>query len=171
MISCDSSNNNIDKSSPQNFSLVIPKIPTEDSISATNPLKLNIFSSILPSVTISEENLHWQGNKIKNSLIPMDFSSWNVSFVVDSKFDNYKLLFKWMSYINNNNDKIAERHKFFSVDCSMVITDNYNNPVLETMFISCWPSNLSDVSFNTRDADVLLECTVLFNYDYFYIKS
>ena len=58
-----------------------------------------------------------------------------------------------------------------SVDCSMVVTDNYANSILEIMFISVWPSNLGDVSFNTRDADVLLEGTVMFNYDYYKINS
>jgi hypothetical protein len=172
MISCSQSNlNNIDKSSPTNFQLVFPKIPTESSISALNPLKMNIYGVIIPSITISEENLHWQGNKMKNSLIPMDYSQWNVNFVVDSNFDNWSILFRWMSHINNNNDKIAERHKNFSVDCSMVVTDNYANSILEIMFISVWPSNLGDVSFNTRDADVLLEGTVMFNYDYYKINS
>ena len=168
MITCNSSNlANMDKATPTNYRLIFPVIPTETSIGANNPFVMNIFSAVIPSVSIAIEELRWQGNKNRNALIPMEFDPWLVSFVVDSRLANWKLLFKWMSYINNNNDKIAERHRNFSVDSAMVVTDNFNNVVLEVRFIDIWPSTLGEVSFSQREGDVLLESTVNFNYDYF----
>jgi hypothetical protein len=101
----------------------------------------------------------------------MEFDPWLVSFIVDSKLYNWKLLFKWMAFINNNKDKIAELHKNYSVDCSLVVTDNYSNVVLEVIFVSIWPSTLGEVSFSQREGDIQLESTINFNYDYFQVRE
>lgn len=171
-ITCNSSNmNNFDKGSPSNYQLIFPLIPTEDNISANNPFVMNIHSAILPSVSIATEEHRWQGNKAKVGLIPMEFDPWLVSFVVDAQLANWKLLFTWMSFINNNNDKIAEFHKEYAVDCSLIVTDNYRNSALEVIFVGIWPSTLGEVSFSTREGDVLLESTINFYYDYFYIRD
>lgn len=172
MITCSESNlNNIDKATPTNYRLVFPLIPTEETIGANNPFVMNIFSAILPSVSIAADELRWQGNKTKTGMIPMEFDPWLVSFIVDDRLYNWKLLFKWMAYINNNRDKIAERHIRYSVDCSLIVTDNYSNVVMEVIFVSIWPSILGEVSFSQREGDILLESTVNFNYDYFYVRD
>lgn len=170
-VTCNSSNINIDKGTPTNYQLVFPLIPTETTISANNPFVMNIHSAILPSVSIAAEELRWQGNKTKVGLIPMEFDPWLVSFVVDSELANWKLLFTWMSFINNNWNKIAETQRNYGVDCSLIVTDNYANSVLEIIFVDIWPSTLGEVSFSQREGDVVLESTINFNYDYFYIRD
>jgi hypothetical protein len=172
MITCNSSNlANMDKSTPTNYRLIFPIIPTETTISANNPFIMNIFSAILPSVSMATEELRWQGNKTRHGMEPMEFDPWLVSFVVDSRLENWKLLFKWMSYINNNKDKIAEEHHKYGVDAALVVTDNYNNIVLEIRFVDIWPSQIGEVSFSQREGDVTLESTVNFNYDYFELRE
>jgi hypothetical protein len=48
-IVCSTSNlNNMDKSTPTNYQLVFPKIPSESSIGANNPFVMNIHSAIIP---------------------------------------------------------------------------------------------------------------------------
>ena len=137
MITCSQSNlNNIDKSTPTNYQLIFPVIPTETSIGANNPFVMNIHSAILPSVSIATEELRWQGNKTRHGLIPMEFDPWLVSFVVDAQLANWKLLFDWMSYINNNNDKIAEEHGNYSVDCSLIIICPVVVPVAPSLSVT-----------------------------------
>lgn len=161
----------IDKGTPNNFQLIFPLIPTEDSISANNPFIMNIFSAVVPSVSIAEEQLHWQGNKTKHGQIPLEFDPWLVSYVVDAELRNWRLLFNWMTYINNNNDKIAETHKNYAVDASMVVTDNYGNAMLELIFVDIWPSTLGELTYSTREGDVTLESTVNFTFDYFVVHN
>lgn len=171
-IVCSTSNlNNIDKGTPTNYQLIFPLIPSETSIGANNPFVMNIHSAMLPSITMASEEHRWQGNKTKHGLIPMEYDPWLVSFTVDSLLYNWKLLFGWMSYINNNNNKISESHRSYSVDCSLVVTNNYGYPVLEVIFVGIWPGTMGEVSFSQREGDILLESTVNFNYDYFYVRD
>jgi len=172
MITCNSSNlQNMDKATPTNYRLIFPVIPTETSISANNPFIMNIHSAILPSVSIATEELRWQGNKTRHGMTPMEFDPWLVSFVVDSRLENWKLLFKWMAFINNNKDKVEEEHHNYTVDAAMVVTDNFNNIALEIRFVSVWPSTMGEVSFSQREGDIVLESTINFNYDYFEIRE
>lgn len=172
MITCNSSNlSNMDKATPTNYQLIFPLIPEQTSISANNPFVMNIFSAVIPSLSIATEELRWQGNKTRHSMEPIEFDPWLVSFVVDSRLENWKLLFKWMAYINNNFDKIAEQHYKYGVDAALVVTDNYANAVLELRFIDIWPATLGEVSFSQREGDITLESTVNFNYDYFLIRE
>jgi hypothetical protein len=171
-IVCGTSNlNSFDKGTPTNYQLIFPLIPDQTSIGANNPFVMNIHTAMLPAVNLATEELRWQGNKTRHGMTPMEFDPWLVSFVVDSRLANWKLLFDWMSFINNNNDKISEYHNQYSVDCSLVVTDNYGNSVLEVIFVGIWPSTLQEVSFSQREGDILLESSVNFNYDYFYIRD
>lgn len=171
-LACGRSNlTNIDKAAPSNYQLIFPTLPTETTISANNPFVLNIFSAIIPSVSIAEEELRWQGNKTKRGLIPLEFDPWLVNFIVDARLENWKLLFTWMQYINNNWNKIAEEHSNYAVDASLVITNNYRVPVVNISFIGIWPNNLGEVSFSQREGDVQLECMCNFTYDYFVLRD
>jgi hypothetical protein len=171
-IVCSTSNlNNMDKGTPTNYQLVFPLIPSESSIAANNPFVMNIHSAMIPSITMAVEEHRWQGNKTKHGMTPIEYDPWMVSFTVDSLLYNWKLLFDWMSYINNNNDKVSEYHNRYSVDCSLVVTNNYGYAVLEVIFVGIWPSTMGEVSFSQREGDILLESTVNFNYDYFYVRD
>lgn len=169
-ITCGSSGFNLDKLTPTNFQLIFPKLPTESTITANNPLIMNIFSAVIPAVSIAEEELRWQGNKTKHALEAIEFDSWLVSYVVDSEIKNWSLLFKWMAFINDNIVK-HEEHREYAVDASLIVTSNYRVPQLEVSFIDIWPSTLGEVSFSTREGDVQLESTVNFTYDYFTVKE
>jgi hypothetical protein len=172
MIVCNNSNlNNFDKATPTNYQLVFPKIPTESTITANNPFVMNIFSAVIPSLSIGINEMFWQGNKVRYDLNPIEFDPWLVNFVVDSQIANWTLIFKWMSYINNNWNKIAEYHSEYAVDVSMVVTDNYGNMVMELIFVDIWPSTLGEISFSQREGDVILESVINFNYDYFYVRE
>lgn len=161
--------NSINKSSPTNYRLVFPLLPAEITLAANKPLTLNIFGSVVPSLTISEFEQDWQGLKQKIAGSGLLFDQWNVSFIVDENFENWQILFNWMSYINDNYEKHMDLHKNYSVDASLQITDNFRENVLELTFVSVWPTNLGEVTLSQRDGETLIECMVNFSYDYFKI--
>jgi hypothetical protein len=162
---------NLDKATPTNYQLVFPVVPTETTISAMNPLTLNIFSTVLPGVSFGETEFNWESNKTKRATAPMMYENWNVNFVVDSLFENWRVLLNWMKFINNNNDKIAELHKEYSVDASFIITDNYRSPILNVTFRSVWPISVGAVNLSQREGDVQIESQADFVYDYFDIEE
>ena len=86
LVCADSGLVNLGKATPSNYELIIPKIPTETTISAINPLILNIFSTVIPSVSIAEEVLSYQAAQTKRAQGPLVYEQMSVSFVVDSLY-------------------------------------------------------------------------------------
>lgn len=168
---CSDANISLNKAAATNFMLSFPVLPSQNSISATTPLVLNIFSAVIPSVSLSSEEKNWQNTKVKGSSTPMEFDQWLVNFVVDDYFYNWKLLFDWMSYINNNKDKMAEEAGNFKVDASLTLLNNYRDKIFNVKFVGIWPTTLGEVSMNQREGDISLESMINFNYDYFEVET
>jgi len=168
---CGDANVSLNKAAPTNFMLSFPLLPTQTSLSGGIPLVMNIFSAVVPSISLNTEEKMWLNTKVKGTQSPMEFDPWLVSFVVDDYFYNWKLLFDWMSYISNNVDKMSEREFNFKVDASLTLLNNFQEKILNIKFVGIWPSTLGEISMNQREGDVSLESTVNFNYDYFEVES
>ena len=168
---CGDSNISLNQASATNFVLSFPLLPTQTTISGSAPLIMNIYSAVIPSISINTEEKQWQNTKVKGAQSPMEFDQWLVNFVVDDYFYNWKLLFDWMAYINNNKDKMLEREVNFKIDASLIVLNNFNDKIMEIKFVGIWPTTLGEVSMNQREGDILLESTVNFNYDYFTVES
>jgi hypothetical protein len=162
---------NINKSSSSNFELVFPKIPTESTLAATDELTINIYSTIIPGVTITMEEGKWMGATSKFAAAPAVFEPWNVSFTVDSNFYNWKVLYKWLMYINNNKNKFAELKSNYAVDATLRVVDNFQKEVFRIFFIDLWITSLNEVSLSYREGEQNLECTASFEYDSFELKE
>ena len=171
LVCADSGLVNLGKATPSNYELIIPKIPTEDRISDVNPLILNIFSTVVPGVSIAEEVLNYQAAQTKRAQGPLVYEQLTVSFVVDSLFANWKILVDWLKYINDNSEKMAELHKKYSVDATLAITDNYRQPIKAIRFVSIWPITVAEIGLSQREGDTQLECSATLNYDYFLIEE
>jgi len=162
---------NLGKATPSNYELIIPKIPTETTISAINPLILNIFSTVIPGVSIAEELLSYQAAQTKRAQGPLVYEQLSIGFVVDSLFADWKVLMNWLKFINDNSEKMAELHKEYSVDATLAITDNYRKPLMAIRFVSVWPITIAEVGLSQREGESQLECSATFNYDYFLIEE
>ena len=81
----------IGKSSKTNFQLVLSKIPTADTITESKSLSLNIFNTVIPSITIQEIEMSFMGGKVFMEGGGIDYGEWNVTFHVDNELSNYSL--------------------------------------------------------------------------------
>lgn len=163
------------KATPSNFELFFPKIPTaetvENSLCSTAELTLNIFGVVLPSITLPPIDVNWQGSIRKIAGDPMEFEVLTTQFIVDSSFNNWKLLWNWMRLISNNKDKMMERYAEFAVDATLRIINNFNETAIGVKFVGMWPTNLQEVSFSHKESEIQLESAVTFIYDYFEVVN
>lgn len=159
--------NIIDKANQTLFRLVFPKIPVTNSITDNKQFILNIHTINIPGITISSQEMRWQGGKI---MIPdgvIDFPEWTISFIVDETYSNWKVLHNWITYLNNNKDKFVEDYTNYSSDAMLLCKNNWmKDDVLKLNFIRVWPTSLGEISLTTRtDGSELIECDVTFAYD------
>jgi len=162
---------NLDQSTPSNFSLVIPKIPTETELSASNELILNAFSSPIPGISLELDEEYWNGKIVQLPSGRVTFEPWSFSFVVDSDLKNWKLLYSWMMYIANNKDNFVSNMSLYSIDSSLIVTDNFRNEIMKIKFRSLWPTTLEEVNFSHREGQNILESRATFSYTYFEVEN
>jgi hypothetical protein len=155
----------LNKASSFSFELTLPVIPSQRELAPNEELTLNIFDTIIPGLTLGLEENRWQGAKTTHTTGVMDFNQWNVNFGIDVDFKNWKMLFKWLTLINNNKDRYIKRHSEYTVDSTLLIMDNFKNNVFSLKFIDVWPISLGDVTLNYREGESNLECLLTLSYD------
>jgi hypothetical protein len=159
---------NLNKSQSSNYQLVIGMIPTESSLQATRELTLNIFGTVLPSINIAQNLVYWMGAATKQDG-EMTFDDWTVNYIVDSNFDNWKVLYNWMTFVRNEKDKFGEIPRLYAIKAMLRILDNFRQPVLVVEFENVWVTGMGEVNLTHRDYDTNLESTVTLSYDSYHI--
>ena len=161
----------LNKSTPSNFQLIFPKLPTEVTLSASKELTLNIYSTLIPSVSIEVTEMPWRGAKVHQESGGMTHDAWNVTFIIDSDFKNWKILYKWLTYILNNHNVYGRDRDKFVVDATLHIMDNWEDVIFKLFFVDVWINSLSEVTMSTREGEQVLECTATFQYDRYELRD
>jgi len=161
---------NVNKATGSNFQLVIPKLPSETSLTAQDELILNLYGCAIPGVNFNQEDLRWQAWKLQAAVAPVEFQPWTFTFTVDADFKNWRVIFDWMMWINNNLNIAGRVEKLgdpetYVVDCSLKILDNFQRRVFDITFRNVWPQSLDDVMMSQREGEVDLEATCTLVYD------
>lgn len=162
---------NLNKSTATNFTLVFPKIPSESTITANRPLTLNIFGTIIPSLTLDQTESRWQGGRTLFQSGSVTFDQWPLNFIVDSKLRNWVLLFNWMTSISNNKDTYSDLPKNYMVDASLNIMDNFETSILRINFKNVWPQSIGEVTFSQREGESIIESSCVLLYDRYEIEQ
>ena len=139
---------NLNKATGQNFQLIFPLIPTERTIRDSEILTLNIHGTVLPSITISTFESHWMGGKFQAPIAPLEFEPWFTNFEVDSKFENWYKIYKWITYINNNEDHYDRKPEDVWVDATLHMTDNFGKLVMVANIRNVFPTSLGEIAFS-----------------------
>lgn len=159
---------------PQNFYAVIEQLPA---------LVFNIQTLQVPAINGGEVPLPNRMNPSR-VFVPgngLDYSSLDITFLVDKGFSNYRSVLEWMKGINHpeNFDQYdnwtgrvsSSGTEGFSKTTSNITVfgcDSGNNPLVHWNFIDCFPISLDGPLYDASQPDVnYLTSVVTFRYTYF----
>lgn len=162
---------NLNKATSQNFQLIFPKIPTEKDLRGSEILSLNIHGTVVPSMTIDSVMLGWQGGQYPMAKAPITFEPWYTNFEVDSDFSNWHKLYKWINFINNNEDNYDRNPGNYWVDATLQLVDNFDKPVLLVEIHNIFPTMLGEISLSYREGEQNIQSSVSFAYTLFKVKE
>ena len=155
----------LNKSSSGYWALYFPKLPIPNELH--RDFVLNIFGTGIPSISTNPIEHRWQGAVVKLPGGTMNFNEWTFNFIVDEKLLNWQILFKWLSFINNNKDKFLENYPNYCISPTLQVLDNFKKSTLKLQFINAWPIRLGEITLNTRQDDTVLEGQCTLTYDRF----
>ena len=163
-----------------NLPTILKKQSLTDNTIQLDPLEISVHGTIVPSITVPPVEVRFGGQAhhvsgySRPSYPPLD-----VSFIVDNKFKNYQLLWKWLaiqnsplgSYYSGTDPKyqtyrdliqtgaIAE----YCVNLSIFGLDEYNKKIIEFKYYNAFVTSLGAITYSYRDSD-LIESTVQFQF-------
>lgn len=161
---------NLNKAVGQSFELIFPKLPVRNTVSEIDIFSLNIYGTILPSLTLGTVDLPWMGGTHPRAIAPVTFEPWFVNFAVDSSFDNWLIMYDWVTMISNNKDRYDNVPKVYWVDATLRLLDNNGKNVAYIDFKNMFPTLLNEVALSYRDGDTNLESGINFNYTRFEVR-
>ena len=149
------------------FQLAFPVLPSETSLSSTEGLCLNTYGMVIPGLNIDQSEQRWMGAKSPVPEGTISFEPLSINFIVDSNLNNWKVLFNWLMYINNNFDTFVGRYDTYVVDTVLKMFDNFGEITVSLAFKNMWIQSLGEVTLSQREGEATMECNAILSYDRF----
>lgn len=144
----------------------------------------------LPTVSLFAQDFTMPGISLGRAAVPTSNVDYNVpgekieyedlviTFMVDEFIKNYIEVFQWMTSLGfpESTDQfkaLKEDQTPYTEtsDIILTITTNKFNAHHEVHFIDCFPTDLSPIDFTNTDSTITpLQCTVTFDYSYYFFK-
>lgn len=158
--------NTFDKASDTLFTFQITGLPGVISPDDTSNLVLNCNSTMIPGISVSVVQEHWQGGYTKFAMGNATFDTLSVNFLVDEDLANWKTLFNWVLFCNNNKDKYAVAWDENTVTGILEYYNNYMNKVVMTLKLNhLWCSGVGGIQLTTKtDGAQYLEANAVFEF-------
>lgn len=153
--------------SPLEFKILIKRLPNVEFFTQR---------AMVPSISTTPVQQPTRFNPVFRTPDQVNFSTLDLTFIVDEAMENYLEIFNWI--ISSANVESHERYRrlegsqegLFS-DISIIILNSKKNPNIEISYKNCFPISLGDIQLNTTDSDVTYpEVTATFQYDTFSIN-
>jgi hypothetical protein len=176
----------LNRSGKDKFVLVLnlPKVLYKQSVSdeliSIDPLQISIYGAVVPPIQIPANEVRFGGQSYNvSSYARPNYPPLTVNFVIDNKFRNYWILWKWLTVLNDPKTSLytGTNPKFETADdiredgilteyqanFSVLGMNEYNQKSIEFIYYNGFITNLGGINYNYRDTEIL-ESTAEFQY-------
>jgi hypothetical protein len=155
------------------------KLGTEKEDIGITSLQLTIFGSVVPAASVPNVANGYSGQiQHITSMARPEFSPLTLNFVVDNRYHNYYLLWKWFAGLNDpkrsiytvepNNPKMRGLYDY-QTNMTIFGLDEYNKKVIEFKYLHVFPIGLGGIEYSYQDTGGLVS-NVTFQFDQLLIE-
>jgi hypothetical protein len=169
-----------------NLPSILRKQSTADELLNLDPLQISIFGTIVPSVQIPANEVRFGGQSYNvSSYTRPNYPPLTVSFLIDSKFRNYWILWKWLSILNDPKnsfyagtpshletfkDRIQSGNLLeYQANFSVLGLNEYNEKTVEFIYYNGFITQLGGINYDYTDNE-LIKTTAEFQFSQFDVK-
>lgn len=169
-----------------NLPPVLRKRFTNDELLDINPLQISIFGTVVPPVQIPANEVRFGGQSYNvSSYSRPNYPPLPVNFIVDTKFRNYWVLWKWLeilnspetSYYTGTNSKLETwKDRLdsgivteYQTNFSILGLNEYNQQSVEFIFKNAFVTNLGGINYDYNDTE-LIKSSAEFQYSQLDVK-
>jgi hypothetical protein len=169
-----------------NLPPVLRKQSLANDLINLEPLQISIYGSVVPSIQVPSTEVRFGGQSYNvTSYSRPNYPPLIVNFVIDNKFRNYWLLWKWLSILNDprsstytGTDSKLETWKDrldsgnlleYQTNISVIGLNEYNQYNVEFIYYNAFITNLGGINYNYRDSEII-ESTAEFQFSQLDVK-
>jgi hypothetical protein len=119
-----------------------------------------VESVSIPGLTNEHSNVEYQGVTKRVSNSGRAYDSINLTFKINSNYDNWKFIYSWLLSLYDPLTGISNNNKIIH---GKLVIMNQDTPIINLMFENLLPTSLTEIPLSTTNASVLT-CDVSFNY-------
>lgn len=155
-----------------NLPPILRKRFINDELLNINPLQISIFGTVVPPVQIPANEVRFGGQSYNvSSYSRPNYSPLPVNFIVDNKFRNYWVLWKWLqllndpesSYYTGTDPKLETwRDRIesgivteYQTNFSVIGLNEYNQQTIEFVFKNAFITNLGGINYDYNDTELI----------------
>jgi len=169
-----------------NLPQVLKKQAITDSSIDIDPLQISVHGTIVPAVAVPSNEVRYAGQSYNvSSYSRLNYPPLTVNFIIDNKFRNYWLLWKWMSILNSPTGSMyagtapeLETYKDrinsginteYQSNFSIFSLNEYNQKSVEFIYHNAFITGLGAINYSYRDEGII-ESTAEFQFSQLDIK-
>lgn len=155
-----------------NLPQVLRKQSITDDLLTIDPLQISIFGTVVPPTQVPGNEVRFAGQSYNvSSYARPNYGPLPVNFIVDNKFHNYWVLWKWLSILNDPNtsyytgtDPKLETWKDrldtgilteYQANFSIFSLNEYNQKLIEFKFKNAFITNLGGINYDYNDSEFI----------------
>ena len=148
-------------------------------------LQFSIFGSVVPEISITTEEIAYQGQTLKVSTHARPaYDDITVNFTVDNEYNNYWYIWRWLQVLNDpkyavydyhDSDPVPDRPRApqlledYQTDFTLFGLNEANKNAIEFTYTKAFPTALGEISYNYRDTDEI-ESSFTFSFTQMLVK-
>jgi len=153
-----------------NLPHVLKKQSLNNNLISINPLQLSIFGTIVPEVAVPSNEVRFAGQSYNvSSYTRPNYQPITVSFIVDNKFENYWILWKWLSILNDPESSYYAGTKpkletwkdrldsgiitEYQTNFSVIGLNEYNQRSIEFVYHNAFITNIGGITYDYNDTE------------------
>jgi hypothetical protein len=155
-----------------NLPQVLRKQTLSDELLRLDPLQISIFGTVVPPIQIPSNEVRYGGQSYNvSSYSRPNYPPLPVNFIVDNKFRNYWILWKWLTTLNDpktsyytGTDPKLETWKDrvetgvvteYQTNFSIIGLNEYNQRSVEFTFYNAFITNLGGINYVYNDTELI----------------
>ena len=169
-----------------NLPHILRKQSTTDELLDLDPLQMSIYGAVVPPIQIPNTEVRYGGQSYNvSSLNRPNYPPLNVGFIIDNKFRNYWILWRWLTILNDPRSSIyngtpeklktwkdnleSGRLTEYQANFSVIGLNEYNQRTIEFVYYNAFITNLGGIDYDYTNPE-LIKTTAEFQYSQFDVK-
>ena len=158
-----------------------------------NALQFSVYGAVVPDVTVPDEVLSYAGQtyKVSTNTRPA-YANVTVDFTIDSKFNNYWTIYKWLNLLNDekasvfdaddsantpkvtpsdfkNRSKSSNPPSMYQSNITIYGKDEFDKNIVQFDYTDAFPVSLGGINYNYRESGEI-ETTLEFAFSQLLVK-